>query len=1340
MADNHNIAEPLELKITSSIDKTDTNLTKVATALEKLKTSAVGLGTVQSALADLAKGFTAIGSTDLRNTASSINSLKNAIPKLATVLKELKFDELTTGVNNFVTAMGPLVNTMSKVSSQFSGLPSNVRQYSNALQSTQRATDSLNKSTNGLGSVLKNSWVKMAAMVVIARRVGRVFSGLLHSANMYIENLNLFTVTMGNATQAALDYADAVSEAVGIDPAEWIRHVGIFKQIAGGFGVAEDRANLMSKNLTQLVYDTASFFNTTVEESAQKFEAGLAQQSRPLRRFGYDISMTALREEALAMGIQQTVDTMTRAEKAQLTYIVMMKQSKNIMGDMARTVITPANALRILNMQWDMTKRTLGNAIIPLVQTLVPYFVALAQAIRHVANSLAALAGFQMPEIDYSKMGTDPVEHLEDAFNNLGDSIGGATSKVKEFKNFVMGFDELHIIPTPSSGGGGGGLDEFGDLFKNLELPQYDFLAQLAPMSKKIEEIREKLISVFEWLFGAIKTLLPLIQSVGIYLVAAFVGQKVLRAFTNFLKYIKLPEAGIATFANKVKGVGSVVGGAFIAGFTGFVAGKLEAQDILSSFQSRLATGLGGAIGGSIIAKGLIALGASGPIGWGVGLLGGAALALWGYLKGVRTETEKINREATFNSFFGEIRLTNEELNRLVDTLTTTDFSVRVRAYSNARADLELAVTDLDSALHELNRVERLIQIGAEVELGEYKTAIDDYFVSVNNYMKTRKLALELAVNVVFGSDSTLGSSVLSDQLSWHTEQTNELLGLEKQITRMVEQAYKDGISAVDLSESIDELLTKHKELVSALQQFEADVARETMKIRLQLSGDIGAKFGMSELDFENWQDVVSRLSGYYSEILSETASASALILNNAKMKYGEDSEEYRAFVDLTNRAMYTEILNDFAELQVDFYDSGFLAVLNNALPTGLFPTDMDFTTSFLKPGHYVGTIKAAFEGIDATTVEYATKLYTSVLPIIIDQTAALEGALEAGATIPDAFYDEYRKHMTVAAIAGDIKAQYFLIGEEMSKSSSYMELLKTVEGSAKDIPTGVKTGILSNLSVIKDAMGRMQVVTRDGVKYDLTPEFLSNLYDMGWAGPLEIQQALLDSWTTASPSAQTNAISLFYDKVFNNLDYTKYGKVTYEGVRDILMESFNNVGQYSDYPDFIQSIIDSQQDADFKTFFKDYKSEIIKFIEDAKKESDKFSNYFQLKSQTLTVSQTVSGVKVDVKTFGGMTYATGGFPTAGEFFMANEYGNVEMVGKQGTRSMVANNMQIIEGISHGVVEGMVMAAAITGDKDTSDSGDTLVIQVGGQTIYTATMAEAKRQAQRSGKAAIVVR
>ena len=104
------------------------------------------------------------------------------------------------------------------------------------------------------------------------------------------------------------------------------------------------------------------------------------------------------------------------------------------------------------------------------------------------------------------------------------------------------------------------------------------------------------------------------------------------------------------------------------------------------------------------------------------------------------------------------------------------------------------------------------------------------------------------------------------------------------------------------------------------------------------------------------------------------------------------------------------------------------------------------------------------------------------------------------------------------------------------------------------------------------------------------------------------------------------------------------------------------------------------------------------------------------------------------------MTYATGGFPTAGEFFMANEYGNVEMVGKQGTRSMVANNMQIIEGISHGVVEGMVMAAAITGDKDTSDSGDTLVIQVGGQTIYTATMAEAKRQAQRSGKAAIVVR
>ncbi len=74
-------------------------------------------------------------------------------------------------------------------------------------------------------------------------------------SNNYVENLNLFTVAMGDASEAALEYAETVKNALGIDPSEWIRNQGVFKQITSGFGVVEEQANLMSKNLTQLGYD-----------------------------------------------------------------------------------------------------------------------------------------------------------------------------------------------------------------------------------------------------------------------------------------------------------------------------------------------------------------------------------------------------------------------------------------------------------------------------------------------------------------------------------------------------------------------------------------------------------------------------------------------------------------------------------------------------------------------------------------------------------------------------------------------------------------------------------------------------------------------------------------------------------------------------------------------------------------------------------------------------------------------------------------------------------------------------------------------------------------------------
>ena len=139
----------------------------------------------------------------------------------------------------------------------------------------------------------------------------------------YIENMNLFTVAMGEAAQR-LDYAVQVNKVLGIDTSEWIRNQGVFKQITSGFGIAENDANQMSKVLTQLGYDISSFFNISIEDAMQKVQSGISGELEPLRRLGYALDQATLQQVAYNHGIDQSINTMTQAEKSYLRFIAIL--------------------------------------------------------------------------------------------------------------------------------------------------------------------------------------------------------------------------------------------------------------------------------------------------------------------------------------------------------------------------------------------------------------------------------------------------------------------------------------------------------------------------------------------------------------------------------------------------------------------------------------------------------------------------------------------------------------------------------------------------------------------------------------------------------------------------------------------------------------------------------------------------------------------------------------------------------------------------------------------------------------------------------------------------------
>lgn len=335
------------------------------------------------------------------------------------------------------------------------------------MKKLQNVNIGLNASVRSTGKSLGDLTTKGFAAALTIKRIGSAISNWIDESNDYVENMNLFSVAMGEYAKSAMDYANTVSGVMGIDPSAWIRNQGVFMTLATGFGVAGDRASVMSQQLTQLGYDLSSFFNISVEDAMQKLQSGLSGELEPLRRLGYDLSQAKLEATALSLGIDKTVSSMTQAEKSQLRYYAIMTQVTTAQGDMARTLDAPANQLRIFSAQVTMAGRALGNIFIPLLNKILPYAIAAAKVVRILADAIAGLVGFKFAEIG------DAVGSMGNGAGDVAGALDDANKSAKKLKRTLLGIDELNVLPDTSASGAG---DALGDSSLDFELPTYDFL------------------------------------------------------------------------------------------------------------------------------------------------------------------------------------------------------------------------------------------------------------------------------------------------------------------------------------------------------------------------------------------------------------------------------------------------------------------------------------------------------------------------------------------------------------------------------------------------------------------------------------------------------------------------------------------------------------------------------------------------------------------------------------------------------------------------------------------------------------------------------------------------
>lgn len=395
--------------------------------------------------------------------------------------------DATKRLNELIDTLGRLKST-SNVGGAFGNLK---KQISGIGSSADKAS----KSFGVLKSVIKGLGL---------RQIASYIGGAVASINEYVETVNLFQVSMGEFYDEAMAYSRLVSDKMGVDPAQWMRSQGVFMSMAKGFGMTKEQAYDLSESLTELSYDIGSLYNEDVESAATRLQSALAGEIEPIRRLGISISQATLQEYALSKGINESVSSMTEQEKALLRSLKLIEGAGSIgaIGDFAKTLESPANAIRILKQQFVQLGRAIGSVFLPIVVQAIPYIQAFMSVLTDMISALATFVGFKIPEWDNKSWDAN--------FSGAADAVDDTTAAVKKLKTATVGIDELNIIsPDTGSGAGDGGISGWAS---GLEIPDLWNKDDIAAINTEAEKLK-----------GVMGTILELALLIG----AAFAGWKI---------------------------------------------------------------------------------------------------------------------------------------------------------------------------------------------------------------------------------------------------------------------------------------------------------------------------------------------------------------------------------------------------------------------------------------------------------------------------------------------------------------------------------------------------------------------------------------------------------------------------------------------------------------------------------------------------------------------------------------------------------------------------------------------------------------------------------------------
>ena len=368
------------------------------------------------------------------------------------------------------------------------------KEMANANKSISGLKKSADKGASGVSTAFKK--LKTG---IIALGIGKVIKDSITSGMDAIESDSLFSTVMGENTEAVRSWSNGVADALGLSAVAMQKNIGVVYNMTSSMGVAEENALKLSKGVSVLAEDMASFYNLDSEEAFNKLRAGLTGETEPLKALGILVDENTVKQTAYSAGIAEVGAELTNEQKVLARYTAILNQTSNAQGDLARTLNSPSNQLRSLKQNVQNLGIAFSSFLMPAVQTILPWLNALAKVATEALNALASLLGFTGD----SGAGAE-TEKVKENVGGVSSGLDDANKSAKKLKSTLAGFDEMNVLQDNSEDSestGGAGVS--GGTGFNLD----EYNAHLDLIDGRTAEIAEKIKGAFSFMGESLKTI-----------------------------------------------------------------------------------------------------------------------------------------------------------------------------------------------------------------------------------------------------------------------------------------------------------------------------------------------------------------------------------------------------------------------------------------------------------------------------------------------------------------------------------------------------------------------------------------------------------------------------------------------------------------------------------------------------------------------------------------------------------------------------------------------------------------------------------------------------------------